>query len=187
MEFLITLWLPIVLSAVFVFIASSVIHMATPLHKNDYTQLGQEDSLLKTMRDVGVVPGHYMFPRAQSMKEMGSPEMVAKYNQGPVGFMTILPNGPVAMGKNLVLWFVFSLIVSIFAAYLTNLSVAPGAHYLTVFRVSGTVAVLGHAFTNVSDSIWKGVSWCITFKFFFSGLIYGLITAGTFAWLWPAA
>lgn len=187
MEFLITLWLPIVLSAVFVFMASSVIHMATPLHKNDFKLLGNEEALLTSMREAGVAPGHYMFPMAHSMKESGSPEMVAKYNLGPVGFMTILPNGPWAMGKNLVMWFVFSLIISIFTAYLASLSLAPGAHYLAVFRVAGAVAVLGYAFSHFSDSIWKGLSWSITAKHLFGGLIYGLLTAGTFAWLWPAA
>nr|MEE4267574.1 hypothetical protein [Candidatus Krumholzibacteria bacterium] len=186
MEFLAALWLPVVLSAVFVFIASSVIHMATPLHKNDYTILQQEDQVLATMREAGVRPGHYMFPRASSMKEMSSPEHLDKMNRGPVGFMTILPSGPVAMGKNLGLWFLFSLIVSVFTAYLTSLALAPGAHYLAVFRIAGTVAVLGHAVTHIPDSIWKGLSWGITAKFIFSGIIYGLVTAGTFAWLWPS-
>jgi hypothetical protein len=128
-----------------------------------------------------------MFPMAGSMKEMSTPEHLEKMNQGPVGFMTIMPNGPVAMGKNLVMWFVFSLIVSIFSAYLTSLALDPGAHYLGVFRVAGAVAVLGYSFTHFSDSIWKGLSWGITIKFIFSGLLYGLLTAGTFAWLWPSA
>ncbi len=186
MEFLAALWLPIVLSAVFVFIVSSIIHMATPLHKSDYGQISNEPAVMEAMRQANIQPGHYMFPLAHSMKEMGSPEHVEKMNLGPVGFMTVLPNGPAAMGKNLILWFVFSLIVSVFSAYLTSLALDPGAHYLSVFRIAGTVAVLGHAFTHFTDSIWKGLSWGITFKFIFSGILYGLVTAGTFAWLWPS-
>ena len=113
--------------------------------------------------------------------------MTEKYTRGPVGFMTIVPSGAPAMGKNLVMWVIFSLIVSVFTAYLCHLSLQPGTHYLGVFRVAGAVAVLGHAFTHFTDSIWKGLSWCITAKFVLGGLVYGLITAGTFAWLWPSA
>lgn len=187
MEFLAALWLPIVLSAVFVFIVSSVIHMATPLHKNDYGRVTGEEAMLAAMREAGVKPGHYMFPMADSMKEMATPEHIAKMHQGPVGFMTILPSRPINMGPNLILWFLFSLLISVFAAYLADLALPPSAHYLAVFRVAGTVAVLGHALTHIPDSIWKGLSWGITVKFIFSGVIYGLVTAGTFAWLWPAA
>lgn len=187
MEFLAALWLPILLSAVFVFIVSSIIHMATPLHKSDYGQIENESAVMEAMRQANVQPGHYMFPLASCMKESGTPEHVAKMNLGPVGFMTVLPNGPMGMGKSLAMWFVFSLIVSVFSAYLTSLALDPGAHYLSVFRIAGTVAILGHAFTHFTDSIWKGLSWGITFKFIFSGILYGLVTAGTFAWLWPAA
>ena len=180
------LWMPIVLSAVFVFIASSVLHMATPMHKGDMKKLPGEEQALAGLRAAGVVPGDYMFPCPGSMKEMGSPEFLEKYKAGPVGTMTVLPNGPPNMGKALGLWFVWTLVVGVFVAYLTSLSQSAGAPYMHVFRVAGTVAILGYAFSNVTNSIWKGVSWGTTFKFVVDGVIYGLVTAGTFAWLWPA-
>ena len=181
------LWLPIVVAAVFVFLASSVIHMALPIHKNDYTKLDAEPEVMAAMREHGVKPGAYFFPCAQTMAEMTSPEMIEKLNKGPVGFMTVLPNGPMNMGKSLGQWFAFSLVISIFAAYVGTFTLEAGADYMAVFRVTGTVAFLGYGVSNVTDSIWKGVRWSVTAKFLFDGLIYGLVTAGTFGWLWPSA
>jgi hypothetical protein len=187
MEFLSELWLPILLSAVAVFLASSVIHMALPIHKGDYKGLPREAEVAAAMRELGVTPGEYMIPHANSMKACGSPEMQAKYQQGPVGFLTILPNGMPSMGAALGQWFVYTLVVSVFAAYLAWTALGPGADYLAAFRFTGTVAVLAYATSNVSNSIWKGSSWGITLKFVFDGVVYGLVTAGVFGWLWPGA
>ncbi|MBU0742425.1 hypothetical protein KKG45_11605 [bacterium] len=185
MEFLTVLWLPILLSAVLVFVASSIIHMVLKYHNSDYGLLPGEDAVLATMREQGVGPGMYAFPRASSLKEMGEPGMIAKYEQGPVGSMTVGPNGPPAMGKSLFLWFLYAVLIGVFAGYLGFVTRGPGAEYLAVFRITGTVAVLGHAVGYLVDGIWKGVSWGSVFKNVFDGLIYGLLTAGTFAWLWP--
>jgi hypothetical protein len=181
------LWLPILLSAVFVFVASSVIHMCLPIHKKDFQKLPDEDQVLAAMRTAGVKPGAYMFPCASSMKEMCTPEMTAKLNQGPVGNMNVLPNGPINMGKSLALWFLLSLAISACAAYVAGLGLAPSTDPKLVFRVTSTAALLGYAVTHVTDSIWKGLSWSITAKFFFDGLVYALVTGATFAWMWPAA
>jgi len=185
MEFLADLWLPILVSAAFVFIMSSLFHLVAPIHKGDYRHLADEAKVMAALRDDGVKPGQYMFPMCNCMKDMSSPEMIAKQNQGPVGFMTIIPNGPVGMGKSLVMWFIFCLIVGVFAAYVTALALGPGAEYLRVFRISGAVAVLGYAFTHFTDSVWKGLPWSISLKFIGEGIVYGLLTAGSFAWLWP--
>ena len=108
------LWLPILVSAVFVFIASSLLHMVIPIHKGDYKKLPGEADLLAAMRGQNVQPGSYMFPCAGSMKEMGTPEHMEKMNQGPVGYMTVIPNGPYAMGKSLGVWFAYSLLIGVF-------------------------------------------------------------------------
>ncbi len=187
MEFLVALWLPILVAAVLVFIVSSVIHMAVPIHKNDYKKLADEDGVLEAMREKGVQPGEYMFPNAGSMKECGSPEMIAKFEQGPVGFMTVLTPGPMNMGKFLSQWFVFTIVMSVFVAYTASFSLPDGAAYMDVFRLTGTVAFLGYAGCVATNSIWKGVSWMVTAKFLFDGLLYALATAGAFAWLWPEA
>ena len=183
MAFLAELWLPILLSAVFVFIVSSLLHMVLPVHKGDVKKMPNEDAVLEAMRTGGTEPGEYMFPGCDSMEEMATPEMQEKLQRGPVGFMTVVPG--FHMGKSLVQWFAYSLLVGVFVAYLTRFALAPGADYLAVFRVAGTIAVLGYAVGNLPNSIWKGVSWKITAKFVFDGVLYGLVTAGAFAWLWP--
>jgi hypothetical protein len=182
---LMSLWLPILLSAVAVFAASSIIHMVLPYHRTDYKKLPGEDKVLETMRNEGVVPGNYHFPWAASHKELGSAEMMDKFKKGPVGIINVIPNGPPAMGKYLVMWFVFCLVISIFAAYVAGRSLTAQAEYLAVFRLAGTVAFLGYSAAQVSDSIWKGQAWSTTIKAVLDGLIYGLLTAGFFGWLWP--
>ena len=178
---------PILLSAVFVFIASSILHMVIPIHKGDFAKLPGEEKLLQAMRTENLQPGSYTFPCAGTMKDMGTPEMIEKFNQGPVGFMTVLPNGPPAMGKSLMLWFVFSIVIGVFVAYIAGVGLGRGVEFMTVFRMTAAAAILGYAASALVDSIWKGQSWTITLKFVFDGLVYGLVTAGTFAWLWPEA
>jgi len=181
------LWLPILASAVFVFVASSILHMVIPIHKGDYKKLPGEDKLLEAMRGERLEPGTYMFPCPESMKAMGSPEMLAKYGQGPVGFMTVISNGPPAMGKNLTQWFIYTLVIGVFVAYLGALALGRGVEYGVVFRFTGTAAILGYALAAVPESIWKGQRWGVTLTFIFDGLVYGLVTGATFAGLWPAA
>jgi hypothetical protein len=116
---------------------------------------------------------------------MKSPEVVEKFKRGPVGLLTVFPSGPPALPKFLGLWFVNCLVVGIFVAYLTGRTRMPGTNYLEVFRVAGTVAFMGYGVGQIQDSIWKGQTWSVTFKHIFDGLIFALLTAGTFGWLWP--
>jgi hypothetical protein len=178
------LWLPILLSAVIVFIASSIMHTVLPYHRSDYRQLPDEDNLLAVLRAAGLTRGLYIFPFT-THKDMKTPAMQEKYKQGPVGMMTILPNGPVAMPKFLGQWFGYCLIVAFFVAYLTGHTVAQGTPYLAVFRVAGTVAFMAYGLGQASNAIWKGQTWSMTIKEVVDGLVYGLLTAGTFGWLWP--
>ncbi|HEY4683084.1 MAG TPA: hypothetical protein VIH17_07520 [Candidatus Acidoferrales bacterium] len=179
------LWLPILLSAVVVFIASSIIHMVLPYHRSDYKRLPNEEKLLEAMRSAGVFPGHYMFPHVTSHKELKSAEMIEKYKKGPVGLVTVLPSRPPAMGKYLLKWFIFCLAMGVFVAYLAGRTLHVGTEYLAVFRIAGTVAFLGYSAGQALDSIWKGQAWSTTIKHMFDGLVYGLLTAGVFGWLWP--
>lgn len=181
------LWLPILLSAVFVFIVSSILHMVIPIHKGDFKKLPDEDRVLEAMRVKGLQPGTYMFPGAENMKDCGSPEFAERCKRGPVGFMTVVPSGAPGMGKNLLQWFLFIVLISVFCAYLAGSVFAPGEKYLSVFRVVGTAAMMAYAIGGLPESIWKGTQWSITMKFVFDGILYGLVTAGTFGWLWPAA
>jgi hypothetical protein len=184
MGFLASLWIPIVLSAVIVFIASSIMHMLLPYHRNDYRKLPDEEKVLGTLRGTGLTRGQYVFPFC-THKDMKSPEMIEKYKQGPVGTITVFPSGPPVMGKFLGLWFGYCLIIGFFVAYLAWHTLAVGTNHLVVFRVVGTAAFLAYGLGQLSNGIWKGQLWSTTIKEVLDGLIYGLLTAGTFGWLWP--
>jgi len=116
---------------------------------------------------------------------MKSPAMIEKMKRGPVGFITLLPPGPPAMGRNLVQWFIYCLVISTFAAYLSGNVLAPGSAFLQVFRVVGIAALLGYGAAHAQESIWGGRSWVVTFKHLFDSVIFAALTAATFGWLWP--
>ena len=179
------LWLPILLASVIVFVASSIIHMAPLWHRNDYPRLAQEDAVIAALRPLDLPPGDYMVPRASSMAEMGSPEFIDKMNQGPVLILTVVPKGPWSMGQNLSLWFVYCLVVSFIAAYVAGRALPAGAHYLAAFRFAGVTAFVGYSLALWQMSIWYKRAWISTLKGTIDGLIYALLTAGTFGWLWP--
>lgn len=178
------LWLPIVLSAVIVFVASSIMHMVLPYHRSDYSGLPDEDKIRATLRAANLKRGLYIFPFC-THKDMKSPALMEKYKEGPVGFLNIMPSGPPAMPKFLVQWFVYCLVIGFFTAYLTWHTVAIGANYLVVFRVAGTAAFMSYGLANLANGIWKGQIWSTVIKEVFDGLVYALLTAGTFGWLWP--
>jgi hypothetical protein len=89
------------------------------------------------------------------------------------------------MPKFLGLWFGYCLIIGVFVGYLAGHTVVPGAPYRHVFRVAGTAAFLAYGVGILSNGIWKGQPWSMVLKEAFDGLVYGLLTAGTFGWLWP--
>jgi hypothetical protein len=182
---LVALWLPIVLSAVVAFLASSLIHMVLPWHRSDYPPMPGEDRFMDAVRPLDIPPGDYMVPRPASMKEMGSPEFREKLQRGPVMMATVMPNGVQGMARNLVLWFVFCLIASVFAGYVAGSALPPGSDYLAVFRFAGVTAFACYAVAQWQASIWYRRAWSITLKLTIDGLIYALLTAGIFGWLWP--
>lgn len=178
------LWLPILLSAVFVFVLSAFIHMALPWHKSDFKKLPDEDRIRAALRPFAVPPGDYMVPMC-SGSEMNSPEYKAKLEAGPVQIVTVLPNACSSMGPTFVQWFLYLLAIGFLTAYVTLHAVPADAHYLAVFRIAGAVAFLAHAGALWPQSIWFRKSWVATLKSTIDGLAYALVTAGTFGWLWP--
>jgi hypothetical protein len=179
------LWLPIVLSAVLVFVASSLIHMLLGWHAGDYPPLPDEARFADAVRPLAIPPGDYMVPRPRSMADMRSPEFIEKRKAGPVMMITAFPTGEFGMGRNLAMWFVYSLVVGFFAAYVTGHAVGPGAGYRQVFRFAGTVAFIGYALALWQMSIWYRRQWRTTIVSTLDGLIYAGLTAGVFGWLWP--
>jgi hypothetical protein len=181
------LWMPILVSAVIVFIASSIIHMGPFWHRSESPKVPSEDKVMDALRPFAIPPGDYMLPRAENPAAMKSPEFTEKMKRGPVMIMTVLPNGPVSMGKSLMQWFLYVVGVSTLAAYLIGHLLPPGTEYLTVFRFACTAAFIGYAVALWQMSIWYGRSWSTTLKATLDGVIYGLLTGGAFGWLWPVA
>jgi Na+/H+ antiporter NhaA len=179
------LWLPILVSAVLVFLASSILHMVLPLHRNDWKSVPDEDRAMDAMRTFKLAPGDYCLPRAESPNALKDPAFAEKLKRGPVVFMTVLPGGDFAMGSNLAQWFVFSVVVSLFAGYLAGAALPPGAEYREVFRFAGTTAFIGYTMAFYPQSIWYKRAWSLQLKNTFDGLVYALLTAGVFGWLWP--
>src|SRR5215472_12501093 len=179
------LWLPILLSAVIVFVASSIIHMFLPWHKSDYRKAPNEDKLMDALRPLAISPGDYMVPRAGSMEEMRTPEFKEKFSKGPVLMFTMFPGGSMSMGGNMVQWFIYVVVVGIFSAYVASRALPPHAEYLEVFRFAGTAAFLTYAGALWPFSIWYRRAWSTTIKATIDGLIYAGLTGGTFGWLWP--
>ena len=180
-----SLVVPILLSAVIVFVASSIIHMVLPYHRNDLRKLPKEDEVMVALRGLDIPPGDYVMPCAGSMGGMKQPEFQDKMKKGPVAFMTFIPSGPPSMGRSLFLWFLYSVLVSVFAAYIAGRALPPGAYYLAVFRFVGATAFMGYSLALLQNSIWYKRNWGMTLRSMFDGLVYGLLTAGTFGWLWP--
>jgi len=181
------LWLPILLSAIFVWIASAIVWMALPHHKSDYKGLPDEETARQALLPQNLSPGQYNIPHLYSREDIKKPKVKKKFEDGPAGFITIVPKGIPRMGKGLGLTFIFYLIIGIFIAYLTSRTLTSGAPYLAVFRISGAVAWLAYGTGVVQDAIWFGRPWSSVFKHLFDALIYALLTAGTFGWLWPDA
>lgn len=179
-----SLWLPILLSAVVVFVASSIIHMFLSYHRSDYRRLADEDGIIAALRPFGMPPGDFILPHAGSPDAMKSPEFAAKVKKGPVIFMTVLRNEMPAMGSSLVQWFVYCAVVSLFAAYLTSRAVAPGAGMMPVLQFAGTSAFMGYGLALAQNSIWYKRAWSTTVKSMADSLGYGILTGLVFGWFW---
>jgi hypothetical protein len=160
-------------------------HMVLRYHRNDLRQLSREDEVMAALRTFDIQAGDYALPWAGSPDAMKRPEFIEKVTKGPVAFMTVISSGPPSIGTSLVLWFIYSIVVSVFAGYVTGRALGPGATYLEVFRFAGTTAFMGYSLALLQDSIWHHRNWGTTFRMVFDGLIYALLTAGTFGWLWP--
>lgn len=178
-----SLWLPIVLSAVVVFIVSALVWMVLPWHRNDFRGLPDEGAARTALRDA--VPALYTIPHAARREDFGTPEHTQKLEEGPVAFVTVMPKGEPSMGKSLGQWLVWSVVVSFAVAYVASRTVAPGSDYLQVFRVVGTVSWMAYGWAFVQEAIWFGKPWGYVLKQLGDALLYALVTAGVFGWLWP--
>ena len=182
---LVDLWLPILVSAAAVFVVSSIVHMVLPYHRTDWKEIPSEAEVMDALRRFSIPPGDYMVPRAGSPSAINSPAFKEKRTRGPVFTATFTRSGPPAMGAQLVKWFLFCAVVSVFSAYVVGRAAGPGTEYLVVFRFSGTTAFIAYTVSHWADTIWYGRSVTTTIKNTFDGLVYGCVTAAVFGALWP--
>jgi hypothetical protein len=180
-----SLWLPIVLSAVFVFLASSIIHMALPWHNSDFRSVPNEDQVVAALRPLAIPPGDYALPKPTSMKELRTPAYLDRLTRGPVLTMTVMPNGMMKMGGMLFQWFLYLLVVAALAGIVAGTTLPRGADFHVVVHTVAITAFLGYTMALWQMSIWYRRSLSTTLKSTVDGLIYAAITAATFAWLWP--
>ena len=176
-----TLWLPIIVSAVVIFIAGAVIWMVMPWHKKEWQKTSDEEAVRTVLK--GCEPGMYTVPNCPDQSQFKRPEMRQKFIDGPQAFITVVPSGLPRMGGKLVMMFGYNLVVAIVCAYIVSRTLAPGADYLAVFRISGTVAFIAYGMAYIQESVWFGRKWLSTAMTFLDALIYGLLTGGIFGWL----
>lgn len=180
------LWLPILCSSVAVFFLSAVVNMAPLWHKNDYPRREDQEGIMNALAPFTIAPGEYLLPRAKNREEMQSPEYLQKLNNGPVIMMTVWKYGSTPMTMTFIYWFIYTTIISLFAAYIAGRALPSGAEYLAVFRYTGTTAFLGYSAAIWQFTIWFNKPLKSSLKMSFDGILYALCTAGMFGWLWPA-
>jgi hypothetical protein len=176
---------PILLSVVLVFLVSSLIHAALQLHQKQYRKLDNEDEVRAAIRKSAPAPGMYILPYCKHGKDAAAPEMIKKFEEGPLGVLYVRPSGMIKIGPFLAQWVVYTFAVSCVVAYLARVVLDPHATFLGAFRVVGTTAWLAYAWQSPSDAIWKSKPWSVAFGEMFDGLVYALLTAAVFAWFWP--
>jgi len=185
MNTLLSLWLPILLSAVVVFVISSLVHMVLKWHASDYNGFANEDAVRAAIRAGNPAPGRYVMPHCNDMKDMGSEAMVKKYQEGPVGHFTLGPSGAPNMGKYLGLWFLWSLAITVVAAYLAaRLYPLDRPHARGASKLVGAGAFIAYGFGTVTESIWAMRPWSSSAKYLLDAALYSVGTGLVFYWLW---
>jgi hypothetical protein len=178
-----SLWLPILLSAIAVFIVSALIWNVLQWHNSDWRRLPDEEAARRALK--GAPQGEYVVPHAVNNKARQGSEWQEKFKEGPAVMLSVLPHGSMAMRKTLFQWFIYCLIISVLVAYVGSATLQAGTDYLKVFQVTGTAAILAYSGHAGMGAIWFGYTWGRSVKEIVDGVMYGLVTAGIFGWLWP--
>jgi len=180
-----SLWLPVLVAAAAVWIASAIVWMALPHHKSDFSKLPSEDGVADALRKLALKPGQYMLPHMSDMKDCKDPAVVKRFEDGPIALIRVNPNGVPKMGKSLTLYFLYCFLVSFVTAYVARHTLTFGASFENVFRLTGTIAVASYTLALLPESIWMGRPWGATIKSVCDSIAYGVMTGLIFAWLWP--
>jgi hypothetical protein len=191
MDFLLSLWLPILLSAAAVWIVSTIFGMPFLHHKNDWIGLpaAEEDAFMGFLRTSGIKPGNYLFPDFRTRAAMESEKVKKALEQGPVGHLSLW-RPPLTMGGKLAATFIVFLVVSTLIAYQASVVLPKAAEFAPpttpkVFRVVGTAGILAYCFSFIPSAIWFGAPKRTIALGIIDGIVFGVITGAIFAWRWP--
>lgn len=203
MDFLLSLWLPILLSAAAVWIVSTIFGMPFLHHKNDWIGLptappgggggGGEDAFMEFIRKSGIKPGNYLFPDFRTREAMESEKVGKALKEGPVGHLSLW-QPPLSMGGKLAATFIVHLVVCTLIAYLASVALPPvpktaggegGWGFAKVFQVVGTAGILAYSFSFIPSAVWFGAYKRTIVAGIIDGIVYGAITGAIFAWRWP--
>ena len=180
------IWLPILVTAVLIFFASSLIHMVFKWHNSDYRKLGNEDDVRAVIRAATPTPGQYVIPHCLDMKDMAGETMLQKFREGPVALLTIRPSGTPNMGKALGMWFAYCLAVAALAGCIAISVIAVGkANGQGGGCLVGMISLLTYFGGSVQMAIWMGKPWSAVAKDLLDSVIFSIISALVFMWLWP--
>ncbi len=186
MNALLALGFPVLVSAVVVFVISSLVHMAFKWHASDYGRFADEDAVRAALNARRPAPGRNVIPFCGDMKEMGSEAMRQKYREGPVGPITLGPVGVPVLGKFLGQWFVWTLVVAAVAGVAAlRLQGAGAAHARGAAELAALVTLAAHGFGTVIESIWAMRPWSSSAKYLLDAALYAAGTYGVFLQLWP--
>jgi hypothetical protein len=184
MQFLMDLWLPIVLSGVAVFFYSALAWMVLPHHKKEWQPFPNEDAVMGAVRAGNLPGGLYHFPHAADPKAMQTAEFQQKMNAGVIAYVTVVEHAGRGMGGTMIKSLLGNLVVSVFVAYVLSLTMQAGAEYMAVFRVAGTVAFMAFGLGQIQESVWFGRPWKAYLLGSVDALISALLVAGVFGWRW---
>ncbi|MBX3378996.1 MAG: hypothetical protein KF805_02790 [Phycisphaeraceae bacterium] len=189
MEFLTSLWLPILLSGVAVWFISMIFGMALPHHKQDWIGLptpADEDRFMDYLRHSGIKPGNYLFPDFRTTAQLKSAKVERALADGPVGHLSVW-KPPVTMGGKLLGLFIVYLVVSTLIAYLTRVALPGPAPFARVFQFAAVAGILAYSFSFIPNALWFGAYKRTIVASIFDGIVCGLATGAIFAWRWPHA
>lgn len=184
MSELATLWLPILLSSIAVFVGSFLAWVVIGHHTPDWSEIPDEGEVVDFIRAQGLRPGQYMFPMARTKEALADGSKQQRMTSGPWGTLNVWSR-QVNMSRNLLQTFAFYLVTSFFIGYLASLALDAGASFSKVSQVTGTAGILAYAFGHVPNAIWFGTHRRPMLMDVIDGVCFGLITGLTFATFWP--
>lgn len=180
------LWLPILVSSVVVFFASFLAWVVLPHHKPEIKKLEDEDGFLAMLKSADVPAGSYMFPMCTGGKEMKDPAYLKKLEEFPCGMLNVWQK-PRPMQVCLLGSFVTYLLIAVFVAYLAHFAFERGEAFMTIFRFTSAAAIAAHVLGTIPGGVWFGVQVRSMVTCAIDGIVFGLLTGLTFAWMWPGA